>query len=405
MNRIVFDNPLLLAAANGPLATLLLIVGLIIVMLTVVSYLILFERWIAAQIQDRVGPNRAGPFGLLQPVADIVKLFIKEDFTPSHVDRKLYWLGPIWVIAPAIIGMAVLPIGGTVVVAGHAFRLQVASIDVAALFLLMTGSMGVYGLVVGGWASDTKYSVLGALRSASQLISYEVPAGLVVVSIVLVAGSLRLETIAAHQAGLWWGWLPHWLIFTQPLAFLIFIVCILAECNRLPFDLPEAEQELIGGFHTEYSSMKFGLFFLAEFTNAVVASLLTAVLFLGGFGFWGLAGDQPAGVQTQWYFGLARVAVSFGKAGLIILLMMQIRWTLPRFRFDQLAKLAWQVLVPASLLLVFANGIVLWLHAPPWAYLLGNVAVALLVAVGAWLLGGRVTGRQRTLVLAERSHA
>lgn len=402
MGVMAVNNPILAAATNGPVITLCVIVGLIVVVLTVVAYLILFERWVAAAVQDRVGPNRAGPFGLFQPVADIFKLLIKEDVTPAHVNKALYTLAPVLVIVPAMIALAVVPFGGTIVVRGVTIHLQVASVDVGLLYLLMTGGLGVYGLVVGGWASDTKFSVLGAIRSVAQLVSYEVPAGLVIASIVLLVGSLRLEQIAAAQDGLWFGWLPRWFIFTQPVAFLLFVICILAECNRLPFDLPEAEQELVAGFHTEYSSMKFGLFFLAEFMNVVAASLLGSVLFLGGFGFFGLHGNQPDGEQTAWYFGAARVAVTFAKAGAIIFLMMQLRWTLPRFRFDQLARLAWQVLLPASLLLLMANAIVVWLVLPAWGFLAGNIAVAAIVAIGACIANAPVTGRQRSLMEAER---
>ena len=396
------NNPFLLAAAtNSLLVTLIVCAALFFVVLTLVAYLILFERWVAAQIQDRVGPNRAGPFGLLQPLADVFKLFVKEDFTPSFADRWLFFLAPIGSIVPALLGLAVLPLGGRIECAGQTIWLQVASLDLSVLFLLMTGGLGFYGLVVGGWASNSKFSLLGGMRAAAQLLSYEVPAGLVLVSLVLTSGSMSFDAILAAQGGQWFGWLPKWNLFTQPLGFVLFIIVILAECNRLPFDLPEAEQELVGGFHTEFSSMKFGLFFLAEFTNVVVAATAGAVLFLGGWSGFGLAADPPAGVQAEWYFGLLRLAVTLLKTGLIIGLMMQLRWTLPRFRFDQLARLAWKVLVPTSLALLLANAVLVWQSAPAWAFTLANIVVAAIVAAVAIVAPGPVTGRQRTLLQAE----
>lgn len=400
MHDVLVTIPLLADATNTPLVTLVVIVGILLVVLTLVAYLILFERWVAALVQDRVGPNRAGPFGLLQPLADVFKLFIKEDFTPGWVEKPLFFLAPILTIMPAIAGLAVLPLGGIVQVGDTTIDLQIARLDIGVIFLLITGAAGVYGLTIGGWASNSKFGVLGGLRSAAQLLSYEVPAGLVIVSMVLLSGSLRLEEFIARQDGLWLGFLPRWFIFTQPLAFVIFMICLLAECNRLPFDLPEAEQELVGGFHTEFSSMKFGLFFLAEFTNVVVGAALATMLFLGGWTFWGLSGDPVASGQTAWYFGLARMAASFVKMCLVILFMMQLRWTLPRFRFDQLAKLAWQVLVPATMLLLLVNATLLWLATPAWGYTIGNVLVAAVVVLAAVRMNGPVTGRQRALTQA-----
>ena len=378
--------------ANSPLATLIVALAVLLVMLGIVAYLILLERKVAAWIQDRIGPNRAGPLGLFQPIADITKMFLKEEFTPARADRWLYLLAPLWVVVPAMIAVAVVPLAGVAQIGPWRVDLQIARVDVGLLYVLAAGSLGVYGVVLGGWAANSKYSFLGALRSTAQMLSYEVPLGLTLLSIVLVAGTLRLETIISQQGHLWWGVWPAWTVFTQPLAFLIVLTCLLAESNRLPFDLPEAEQELVGGYHTEYSSMRFGMFMLAEYAHLLIGLTVVVVLFLGGWHLPGLSADQ-----TAWYWALAKLAALLGKVGVLMFLVMQIRWTLPRFRFDQLMRLAWTVWVPAALELLMVNGVLLWAQAAlPWRTV-GNVAVFAAVLAVAGIVRSPVTGRQRML--------
>ncbi len=381
---------------NTWLATLIFIVVLLGAMLTVVAYLVLAERKVSAWIQDRVGPNRCGPFGLLQPLADVVKLFLKEDYTPKRVDRGLFWLAPIWVIVPALVGLAVVPLGGPVHVGGARVNLQLAAPSIGVLYVVAVGGLGVYGVVLGGWAGNSKYGFLGGMRAAAQLLSYEVPLVMALLSIVMLSGTLRLEEILHRQAGRWAGGLPMWNVFTQPLAFVIFFTAMLAESNRLPFDMPEAEQELVGGYHTEYSSMKFGLYFLAEYAHLIAGSAVLVVLFLGGWSFWGLSPE--ASTQTAWYHGLARMAVFMGKLGLVILLVMQIRWTLPRFRYDQVMRIAWLGLLPGAMLLLAVNAVLLHLQVRPWVYTLANVAVFLVMLLAAALSRAPITGRQRRLL-------
>lgn len=389
------------ASGNTLVQTLVIIAAVFAVLLGIVIYLVLLERKVAAWVQDRVGPNRCGPLGLIQPLADAVKMFFKEEFTPARADRWLFIIAPIWIMIPALMGVAVVPLGGQIEVAGQLVDLQIASIDVAALYVLAVASLGTYGVVLGGWASNSKYSFLGGLRATAQMLSYEIPLGLTVMTVILISGgTLRLEAIVEHQAHLWMGWLPAWNVFTQPLAFLIFVICLLAESNRLPFDLPEAEQELVGGYHTEYSSMKFGLFMMAEYSHILVASCIASVLFLGGWHFWGLRADQ-----TQWYFGLLRIAVLLGKAFVLVFLIMQIRWTLPRFRFDQLMRLAWKGLVPATLLLLTINGVLLHLGLAAWTFTLGNLGVFMLLLIAAGFTKAPITGRQRLLQHVEMEKA
>jgi NADH-quinone oxidoreductase subunit H len=324
--------------------------------LTIVAYLVLLERWISAWMQDRIGPNRVGPWGLLQPLADGIKMFIKEDIIPAHVDRVFYLLAPGVAAATALLALSVVPFGATVAaplpqpdLAAYATeraayesalvidRCVIApGVDIGFLFTFAVTSLAVYGIILGGWSSNNKYSMLGALRSSAQLISYEIPLGMSVLGVVLFSGSLNLEAITQDQVTNGWN------IWYQPLAFLLFLTGAFAECNRLPFDLPEAEQELVGGYHTEYSSMKFGLFFLGEYTHMITTSLMVSVLFLGGWHFGGLT-SFPG--WTGW---AVKLAVMMAKLGIFIALYMVIRWTIPRFRFDQLMHLAWKVMIPLA---------------------------------------------------------
>jgi NADH-quinone oxidoreductase subunit H len=390
---IATDIPTVAQASNTLLVSAILIVAVFAVMMGIVTYMVLLERKVAAWVQDRIGPNRAGPLGIIQPLADAIKMFFKEEFTPARADRWLYLLAPIWIIIPALIGIAVVPLAGTVEIGGRMIDLQIAQVDVGILYILAVSGLGVYGVVLGGWASNSKYSFFGGLRATAQMISYEIPLALSVLSIVIISGgTLRLEEIVGRQAGLWLGWLPKWNIFLQPYTALILFTCFLAETNRLPFDLPEAEQELVGGYHTEYSSMKFGFFMLSEYAHILVGSTVFVILFFGGWHFWGLSADQ-----TAWHWALLKVAVLLGKVFLVIFFIMQIRWTLPRFRFDQVMRLAWKGWLPAVLAILLTNILLVYFAMPLWTYTLGNIGVFLLTVMIASLNAGPITGRQKTL--------
>jgi NADH-quinone oxidoreductase subunit H len=345
------------------------IIGIIIKILLVVgisqgavAYLIWVERKVAAYAQDRIGPNRAGrefgiPFGLLQPLADGAKMLLKEDVVPAYVARPLYLLAPMIAIVAAMIGFAVVPFGpvGTSapvlpeMLGGYRIDFQIAPyLDIGILYVFAVGGLAVYGVILAGWASNNKYSFIGGLRSSAQLISYEIPLGLSILGMVLLAGSLDLNRIILWQDRHVWG------IVASPLGFLIFLVSSFAETNRLPFDLPESEQELVGGFHTEYSAMKFGMFFLGEYLHVITVSFLVVILFLGGWDLPGLNAEQ-----SGFFVAIAKLVVILIKVTLMILFMMWIRWTLPRFRYDQLMDLAWKSLIPLALINFVATAAVL----------------------------------------------
>lgn len=325
-----------------------------------VAYLILVERKVAAYAQDRIGPNRAGPFGLLQPLADGAKMILKEDVVPSYVDKPLYILAPCIAIIAAMIGFAVVPFGPSGPTAplipfglageGATFDFQIApSVDIGILYVFAIGSLGVYGVVLAGWSSNNKYSFLGGLRSSAQLISYEIPLGMSILGMVLCAGSLDLNAIMNWQDIHGWG------VLWQPIGFLLFLISGFAETNRLPFDLPESEQELVGGFHTEYSAMKFGMFFLGEYLHVITVSYLTVILFFGGWDIPFLL-DQT---QTGWFWAFVKAGVMAGKVAMMILFIMWIRWTLPRFRYDTLMDLAWKRLIPIAIVNLIVTASVL----------------------------------------------
>jgi NADH-quinone oxidoreductase subunit H len=309
-----------------------------------VAYLILVERKIAAWAQDRVGPNRAGPFGLIQPLADGAKMILKEDVIPKYVSKPLYILAPLIAIIAAMIGFAVVPFGpvgpGSPSLFGFPIEFQIApSVDIGILYVFAVGSLGVYGVILAGWSSNNKYSFLGGLRSSAQLISYEIPLGMSILGMVMVAKSMDLNTIVNWQERNVWG------IIAQPVGFLLFLVSGFAETNRLPFDLPESEQELVGGFHTEYSAMKFGMFFLGEYLHVITVSYLTVVLFLGG---WDIPFVTSAD-QSGWLWALIKAGVMLAKVGFMIIFIMWVRWTLPRFRYDTLMDLAWKRFIPIAI--------------------------------------------------------
>jgi NADH-quinone oxidoreductase subunit H len=336
-------------------------------------YLVLAERKVAAWMQDRVGPNRVGPFGLAQPVADGIKVLLKESVIPANVDRYLFLIAPTIGVFTALLAFAVVPFG-PVGQGPDWMRFIIApNVDIGIVFILAITSLGVYGVILGGWASNNKYSALGSLRASAQVISYEIPLGLSILGVALLSGTLNLENILMQQAEA--GFLG-WNIWFQPLACLIFFTSAMAESNRLPFDLPECEQELVGGYHTEYSGLRLVLFFVGEYTHVITISFLTAILFLGGWNFPWIATPDSA-YAGAW---LVKLAVLLSKVASLIFLIMLIRWTIPRFRFDQLMTLAWIVLIPLSLANVVA---VMFVKQFGWnAWWLLPISLGLFVAAG-----------------------
>lgn len=324
----------------------ILVLLLFLVSLGAAAYMTYFERKLAAWIQDRVGPDRAGPFGILQPIADGVKMFLKEDFIPAKADKWLFIIGPGIAMFTALITSAVIPWGPKLHLFGRDITLQVADINIGILYIFGVLSIGVYGIMIGGWASNNKYSLYGAIRASSQMISYELAMGVSAITIVLLSGSLSLNDIVTQQSGVW-------NVVYQPLAFFIFFVCSLAELNRAPFDLPECESELVGGYHTEYSSMKLGLYLFAEYTSMFVSSAIMAILFFGGYNFPGMSHFSG---NTLAILGIAAFAI---KIFIFIFVIMWIRWTIPRFRFDQLMHLGWKTLLPLSLINLLVTGLVI----------------------------------------------
>ncbi len=309
------------------------------------------ERKVAAFLQDRVGPNRAGWGGLLQPLADGAKLFTKEEFFPNTPNKFLFILGPAIAMSTALITSAVIPWGDKIHVFGRDVLLQATDIDVSILYVFGILSIGVYGIMIGAWASNNKYSLMSAVRASSQMISYEVAMGLAMISILMMSGSLSLKDITVMQAN------DGWNIFYQPLAFLIFLICSFAETNRTPFDLAECESELIGGYHTEYSSMKMGFYLFAEYANMFISSTILAVVFLGGYHFPGMAWvNENWGINIGALLGFLTL---FAKICFFIFFYMWVRWTIPRFRYDQLMHLGWKILIPLAVINIIVTGIVM----------------------------------------------
>jgi NADH-quinone oxidoreductase subunit H len=338
----------------------ILIVLFFLLSLGLAAYATYGERKVAAFLQDRIGPDRAGPFGLLQPIADGVKMFLKEEIIPTVSDKFLFILGPSLFMMTALMTSAVIPWGTPVNIGGQNFNLQVADINIGILYVMGVVSLGVYGIMLGGWSSNNKYALLGAIRASSQMISYELAMGMSVVAILLMTnGSLSLNAIVESQGeGKLYGFINvsgmNWNVFYQPIAFIIFLITAFAECNRTPFDLPESESELIGGYHTEYSSMKLGLFLFAEYINMFISSAIISCLFFGGYNFPGIAylsNHLPQNVMS-----LITFVVLFGKILFFIFFFMWVRWTIPRFRYDQLMRLGWQVLMPLAIINVLLTG-------------------------------------------------
>jgi len=327
------------------LALIAVILGLSLV---IAMYSTLVERKFAGFIQDRYGPDRAGKWGILQPVCDGVKLFFKEEYMPNTADKFLYILGPSLTMLVALLTSAVIPWGGTLSLGTNQFSLQVAGSSIDILYIFAVVSMGVYGVMIGGWASNNKYALLGAVRASSQMISYELAMGLSIASVIMMSGTLSLQDIVHQQQASMWN------VVYQPLGFLIFFICALAETNRAPFDLPECEAELIGGYHTEYSAMKLGFYLFAEYINMFVSSAIISTLFFGGYH---VPFIQNLGLPGNLVTILGTVFL-FVKIFLFILLFMWVRWTLPRFRYDQLMKLGWKILLPLALVNLIVTGIV-----------------------------------------------
>jgi NADH-quinone oxidoreductase subunit H len=380
------------------ITALVKIVLLIVGLMTAAAYLVLLERWIAAWVQDRLGPNRVGVpltkirmFGLGQPMADGLKIIFKEENTPGHVDKWLYFLAPLSILTAALAIFAVIPFG-SVLPTGFAVenpdeRIQLVvapGFDVGMIYVFALSSIAVYGVILGGWASNNKYSFLGGLRSSAQLISYELPLGLGILGVVLANGSLRLDRIITAQAET-----GVWNAISQPLGFVVLVVAAFAEAARVPFDLPECEQELIGGYHTEYSGIKLLLYMVAEFLHMVTASFLIVILFLGGWHLWGLTGS---GDEIGWGVAILRIVVLVAKIFLVILFFMLVRWSWPRFRFDQLMTLAWKVMLPLGLVNLVTVAVVMEYETPLRAIGGGSplvpIAIGWGVAIVAWLAAG-----------------
>ncbi len=330
------------------LEKLVLIVVILAITLVVALYLTFGERKIAAFFQDRLGPNRVGPFGLFQPFADGGKLVFKEEIIPKNAEKWLFILGPGVAMVVATITSAVIPWGTSIQLFGRTIALQVADINIGVLYIVGIVSVGVYGIMIGGWASNNKYSLYGAIRASAQMISYELSMGLSLIAVIMMSGTLSLNEIVSQQP----DW--HWNILYQPLGFLLFFVSALAECNRAPFDMAECETELIGGYHTEYSSMKLGFYLFSEYINMFVSCAVISCVYLGGYNFPGMSH-----ITDPTLLGLTQVAVMFAKILFLVFVFMWIRWTLPRFRYDQLMRLGWKSMIPLALVNLVITGLVI----------------------------------------------
>ena len=325
------------------------IVAIFAITMIMAMYSTWAERKVAAYLQDRVGPNRAGWGGLLQPLADGMKLFAKEEFFPNTPNRFLFIVGPAIAMSTALMTSAVMPWGDKLEIFGRTIILQATDIDVALLYVFGIISVGVYGIMIGGWASNNKFSLMSSVRAASQMISYEIAMGLSIIALLMMTGTLSLKEIAAQQAGM------NWNVFYQPVGFLIFLICAFAETNRTPFDLAECESELIGGYHTEYSSMKMGFYLFAEYANMFISSAILAVLYFGAYNYPGMQWMvDNVGVNAANILG---IVVLFIKICFFIFFYMWVRWTIPRFRYDQLMHLGWKILIPLAIVNIMVTGV------------------------------------------------
>jgi NADH-quinone oxidoreductase subunit H len=335
---------------------IILVVALFVLSLAIAAYATFAERKISALMQDRIGPNRAGPFGLLQPLADGLKFFMKEEIIPNVSNKALFILGPCLAMTTALMAGVLVPWGGEVELWGETFKLQVADLNIGVLYIFGVTSLGVYGIMIGGWASNNKYSLMGAIRASAQMISYEIAMGLAIIALIMTTGTMSLGEIAAQQdAGIA-------NIVYQPLGFLIFLICAFAELNRAPFDMPESESELIGGYHTEYSSMKLGLYLFAEYINMFISSAVIVTFYFGGYNFpFQNEINEALGLSTNLATALGTF-VMFMKIFFFIFFFMWIRWTLPRFRYDQLMRLGWKSLIPLAILNILITGVVMWMN-------------------------------------------
>ena len=388
------------------------------VILPACAYLIFLERKVAAWVQDRIGPNRTNfsfgilpipehwhMFGLGQALADGLKLFVKEDYNPPFVDRALFILAPLIVVVPAMIGWAVIPWGGIIDWNGTPLHVSVAPIHIGVVYILAIGSLAVYGVVIGAYASNNKYSFLGGLRATAQMLSYEIPMGICVLIMILTFATTSTDDMVHLQAGAGLA-TGTWGLFLHPLLAVIFFTCVLAECNRAPFDLAEAEQELVGGYHTEYSSMKWALYFLGEYMHMITGSAFFCVLFLGGWDVIPFVGEFPLVAQGEWWWVILVAFLKFNvfalKITFLLFLMMWIRWTLPRFRFDQLMRLAWRGLIPITLAVLLISAVLVAIDAPPLSFLAANIAVAVAAAIIGPLIPQGAEGNRKVKLAGSR---
>ncbi|MEI9908562.1 MAG: NADH-quinone oxidoreductase subunit NuoH [Bacteroidota bacterium] len=338
-----------------------LLVGLVVSLSMVVAmYATYAERKVAAFLQDRIGPNRAGIFGLLQPLADGGKLFFKEEIIPLASSKALFVLGPMLAMITALLTSAVIPWSTPLRIFDRNISLQIADINIGILYIFGVVSLGVYGIMIGGWASNNKFSLLAAIRGASQMISYELAMGLSLIALLMLTGSLQMSVIVNHQLGGGLGGLLSWHVIYQPLGFVIFFICAMAECNRTPFDLPEAENELNFGYHQEYSSMKLGFYLFAEYINMFISGVVMSTLFFGGYDL-PFVNEETWNIHQNW-LAIIGFCTLLGKAFFFVFVFMWIRWTIPRFRFDQLMNLGWKRLIPLALInMVITAFVILWL--------------------------------------------
>jgi NADH-quinone oxidoreductase subunit H len=325
-----------------------------LITLTVAAYSTYAERKVAAFLQDRIGPDRAGPFGLLQPLADGLKFIMKEEIIPNVSNKLLFILGPCIAMLTALMAGVVIPWGGTLTIGGEQYSLQIADLNIGILYVFGVVSIGVYGIMIGGWASNNKFSLLGAIRASAQMISYEIAMGLSIIALIILTGTLSLSEITQMQAGGVGNHWNMWNVMYQPVGFLIFIICAFAECNRTPFDLPECETELVGGYHTEYSSMKLGFYLFAEYINMFVSSAVISTLYFGGYNFPFM---NNLGLDQN-LITIIGTLFMFAKISFFIFFFMWIRWTIPRFRYDQLMNLGWKMLLPLAVVNIFLTGLI-----------------------------------------------